>query len=73
LLACGAIGAAVALAVNPVIPSDNRSFGQTLAAICAKAVLAGAAYVAAARLIARPELNEGLRAIRSITGRRRAA
>lgn len=73
LLACGAIGAAVALAVNPVIPSDNRSFGQTLAALGAKAVLAGAAYVVAARLIARPELNEGLRAVRSITGRRRAA
>ncbi len=73
LLACGAIGAAVAFAGNPVVPSDNRSAGATAAAIGVKALLGGAAYAVAARFIARPELNEGLRAIRSITGRRRAA
>ncbi len=73
LLVCGVIGAAVAFACNPLIPSDNRSAGATAGALVAKAALAGAAYVIAARFIARPELNEGLRAIRSITGRRRAA
>lgn len=72
LLLCGAIGAAVAFACNPLIPSDNRSAVATAAAIGAKAVLAGAAYVIAARFISRPELDEGLRAARSVTRRKRA-
>lgn len=73
LLACGAVGAAVALACNLALPSDNSSSGEAAVAIAVKAVVAGAAFVAAARIIARPELAEGIRAMRSIVGRRRTA
>jgi len=73
LLACGGVGAAVAFACNLALPSDGRSTLATGGAIAVKAVAAGTAYVAAARLLARPELAEGIRAMRSITRRRRTA
>jgi hypothetical protein len=67
------IGAAVALALNSVIPSTGHPSGEAAIAIGVKGILAGAAFAVAARLIARPELDEGARAIRAIFGRRRAA
>lgn len=73
LLVCGVIGAAVALALNSVIPSTGHPSGEAAIAIGVKGILAGAAFAVAARLIARPELDEGARAIRAIFGRRRAA
>ena len=73
LVLCGAIGAATAFALNTVLPSDGRSNLAAAGLIAVKAIAAAGAYVVAARLVARPELAEGARAMRSITGWRRTA
>ena len=73
LVLCGCIGAATALALNVVLPSDGRSAQAAAGLIAVKAAAAGGAYVAAARLTAGPELAEGIRAMRSIVRRRRTA
>lgn len=72
LILCGAIGAAVALALDAVLSSADRSTGTTAALILIKGGAAAAAYLAAARMLATAELREGTAAIRSIGRRTRS-
>jgi putative peptidoglycan lipid II flippase len=69
LLACGLVGAAVALAFNPILPSADR--GALAAGLLAlvKGLAGGAAFLVAARFVARSELTEGVRAAAAIVRR----
>ena len=73
LIACGACGAAAALALDRVVSSDNRSAGVALGLILLKGGVGLVVYVIAARLAARPVLAEGARALRAIVSRTRPA
>lgn len=73
LIACGAIGAGVALALGPLLPSAGRSVAVTCVLILVKAAIAAAAYIGATRVLAATELREGANALRSIVRRTRPA
>ncbi|MGD9696720.1 MAG: murein biosynthesis integral membrane protein MurJ [Thermoleophilia bacterium] len=63
----------VAFVLNEVLPTADRGSFEIIAPLLAKVCIALAVYLAAARLLARDELDEGLRAVRSLRGRRRGA
>ena len=66
LVACGAAGAAAALALDVVLSSDHRGVGATAALIVVKGLAALLVYVAALRVLAPPELVEGRRTFRAV-------
>jgi len=71
LAIASAIGAGVALAVNPVIPTGgDAALGETAIRLGAKCAIGLVAFIIAARFIAPTALREGTRAVRSLTGRR---
>jgi putative peptidoglycan lipid II flippase len=72
LLAAAAAGAAVALLLDLALPTTDLASVQVAALVAAKAAVALGIVVVAARLLAAPELAEGLGALRSLrSGRRR--
>jgi putative peptidoglycan lipid II flippase len=74
LLAAGAAGAAAALLLDLALPTTDRPSLEVAPLLAAKALVALAAAGAAARLLAPPELAEGVGAVRSLfRGRRRRA
>jgi putative peptidoglycan lipid II flippase len=74
LLAAGASGAAAALLLDLALPTTDRPSLEVAPLLAVKAMVALAAAGAAARLLAPPELAEGVGAVRSLVrGRRRRA
>lgn len=69
LVACGAAGVAVALALDTVLPSDDRDALAAGLLVAVKCLAGGAVFVAATRLVARAELAEGVRAARAVVRR----
>ncbi len=69
LLTAGALAAAVALLLNIVFPTDDMGSLEMLPALIAKVVLAGAVYVVAAWLLARDELDDGVRSVSALVAR----
>jgi putative peptidoglycan lipid II flippase len=70
LLACGGVALAVALALDPVIPTDDRDGLALLAAVGAKVALALVAYGLVARFAAREEMREAAGSVRALVRRR---
>ena len=73
LAACGAVGAAVALALNVAVSSQGHGTAATIALIAAKGTVAGVAYLIAVRIVCPPEFREGRRAFAAIFRRARTA
>ncbi len=73
LIACGAIAAGVALALDTVLSSADRPVAGTIGTLIIKTAIAGAVYLAAARVLAATELREGVTSLRSIGRRARPA
>jgi putative peptidoglycan lipid II flippase len=71
LLGAAAAGAAAALLLDLALPTDDRASLEVAALLAVKAAVAIAVAAAAARLLAAPELAEGVRAVRSLAGGRR--
>lgn len=71
LIACGAIASGIAIAVGFLGPGGHRSVGTVIGVLLVKGLIAGVAYVAAARVLAAPELREGVNAMRAIVRRTR--
>jgi putative peptidoglycan lipid II flippase len=72
LLACGAVCIAAALAADRVLPTGGLTGLELLLSLSAKVAVAVAAYVVAARFLARAELGEAANAARALFRRRRA-
>ena len=66
----GAATAAVAVGVQFALPVAERSSWQIAPLLVAKALVTTVVFLALARLVARPELGEGTRALRALVGRR---
>lgn len=69
LLLAACVGAAVALLLNPVLPTTDVPSAQVAVLLVVKAAAAVAASVVAVRYLARDELAEGVRAVRSLVAR----
>jgi putative peptidoglycan lipid II flippase len=69
ILVAGALCAVTALALNLVLPTDDLGSFALLVPLAAKVAAALAVYYVAARALARAELVEGVRAMRSLVGR----
>jgi hypothetical protein len=70
LLAAG-IAAGVALALDQVLPTVDRASLEVAALLVVKVLIALGAFAAAVRVLARPELADGVRAVRPLVTRRR--
>ena len=68
-MVAGAGCAVTALALNPVLPTGDLTSLALLAPLAVKVIAALAVYYAIARTLARPELNDGIRSLRSLVGR----
>jgi len=69
MIVAGALCAATALALDLVLPTDASGSLEMLPALTAKVLIAVAVYGAAARVLARTELSEGVRSLRSLVAR----
>ena len=69
MLVAGALCAAGALALNLVLPTGDLGSIEMLVPLAVKVAVAIAVYAVAARALARPELTEGVRALRALVGR----
>lgn len=70
ILVCGAIGAAVCLLLNLVLPSEHSPWPKATALIAVKGLIGLAVFLVAARFLARAELADGVRSARSLLPRR---
>jgi putative peptidoglycan lipid II flippase len=70
ILVAGAISAAAALALDRVVPTGGKSTIEMLPGLVGKVAVALAVYYLATRLLARAELAEGVRSLRSLVARR---
>jgi putative peptidoglycan lipid II flippase len=71
LLVAGALAAATALALNVVLPTDDMGSLELLPALIVKLLAATAVFVAAARVLAAEELEEGRRSVVALVTRGR--
>lgn len=69
VLAAGALGAATALLLNLVLPTDDLGSVEMIPALVVKVLAALAVFALAARSLARDELTEGVRAVRALVAR----
>ncbi len=69
VLAAAAAAGAAALALDRVLPTDDRASLALIAPVAAKALLAGVVFVAVARVLSRAELAEGIRSVRALVTR----
>jgi hypothetical protein len=69
LLAAGALAGATALALDQVLPTGGMGSLELLPALLAKVAAAAAVYLLAVRLLAREELDEGVRSVASLVAR----
>jgi peptidoglycan biosynthesis protein MviN/MurJ (putative lipid II flippase) len=69
ILLAGAVCGGTALALNLVAPTDDLEPLALVAALALKVLIALAAYAAAARILSRTELSEGIRSIRALVAR----
>lgn len=73
VLAAGVVAAAAAVALEfAVLPADGLTSWELVPLFAAKVAAVVAVFLVAARLVARAELAEGVRAVRSLAGRRGA-
>lgn len=70
LLAAG-IAAGVALALDQVLPTVDRASLEVAALLAVKVLIALGVFAAVVRVLARPELADGVRAVRPLVTRRR--
>ncbi len=68
IMVAGALCAATALALNLALPTGDLGSVALLAPLAAKVAAALAVYYAATRALARTELAEGVRSLRSLVG-----
>jgi putative peptidoglycan lipid II flippase len=68
--AAGVIAAGAAIAIELAFPAEGASSWVVLPVFAAKALAVGAVFLAAARVLAAPELQEGRRAVRALAGGR---
>lgn len=66
LLTAGALAAGAALLLDRLAPTADMGSLEMLPALCAKVLAAAAVYLLAARLLARRELDEGVRSVRAL-------
>ncbi|WP_217914286.1 murein biosynthesis integral membrane protein MurJ [Miltoncostaea marina] len=69
VLAAGVITGATALVMDLLVPTRDLATLEMLPGLLGKLAVCAVVFVAAARLLARPELAEGLRSVRALTGR----
>jgi putative peptidoglycan lipid II flippase len=70
LVACGAVAVAVALLLDPLVPTDDRTGLALLALLGAKVLAALAAYGAVARILAPAEVAEAGGSVRALLRRK---
>lgn len=73
ILLAGAVCGGTALALNLVAPTDELDSLAVVPALALKVLIALAVYAAAARVLSRTELSEGIRSIRALVARGEAA
>lgn len=71
LVACGAVAVAVALLLDPLVPTGDRTGLELLALLGAKVLVALAAYGAVARILAAAEVAEAGGSVRALLRRKR--
>jgi peptidoglycan biosynthesis protein MviN/MurJ (putative lipid II flippase) len=69
ILVAGVLCAVTALALNLVLPTDDSASIALIVPLAVKVGIALAVYYAAARMLARTELREGIGAMRALVGR----